>query len=61
LKKVKKVNGLIIAEYSTNESKENGYSHAVFTEDEFAYGSGLRSEEWQASNLQEAIEWAKSY
>jgi len=55
MKKIKKVNGLIIA-----QDKDGTYS--VFLEDEWTMGQGFRYAEFDGiSNLDEAVEQAKFY
>jgi len=54
MKKVKTIKGLVIAQ------SKDGEFH-IFTKDEYSQGEGFRSEEWNTTNLAEAIEWAKGY
>ena len=55
MKKVKQYKGFIIA-----TSKEDDMLH-IFTKDEWSYGAGLRYEEHEAGNMQEAIDFINSY
>ena len=59
MKKIKQVNGLIIAECNDKEAILLGSKYAIFTSEEYAYGPGCRSEEWQADSLKEAEDWCK--
>lgn len=59
MKKVKVVNGLVIARWFNKSDAASGYQ--IFTKEEYAYGQGYRSQEWETSTLEEAIEWAKGW
>jgi hypothetical protein len=47
VKKIKIVNGLIIAKANPQEVLETGCLYHVFTKYEWGYGQGCRTAEWQ--------------
>ena len=54
MKKVKQHQGFVIA-----EDKEKRLH--IFSKDEWSYGAGFRYAEWDADNMQEAIDFIESY
>lgn len=57
VKKVKQYKGFVIA----SAQDENGNDvFVIYTADEWSQGAGNRSEEWEAGNLEEAMDWINS-
>jgi hypothetical protein len=54
LKRIKTYKGFVIA--TTNKG-----DYLLFTKEEWSYGAGYRYPEWEAGNLQEAIDFIDSY
>jgi hypothetical protein len=57
MKKVKQIKEYVIAELNAKEQKETGYTHYVYTKEEYSFGPGCRYPEHEAGSLQEAIEF----
>lgn len=57
MKKVKDMNGYVIAELNSKERQELNTNYQVFTKDEWKYGEGCRYPEYDdCETLQQAIE-----
>ena len=62
MKKIEKVNGLVIAELNTKEQADSGEEQfAVFTKDEWSQPAGFRYPEISTNVLQHARDFAASY
>jgi|GraSoiStandDraft_45_1057281.scaffolds.fasta_scaffold00994_12 hypothetical protein len=60
MKKIKQMNGFVIAELSEREKKNNsGYSHLIFTLDEWKHGGPSKTPEHEADSLDEAIQFSQ--
>jgi hypothetical protein len=61
MKKLKQLNGYVIAELSERE-KENyigGYSHLIFTKDEWYHGGPGKYPEHEADSFDEALQFCQ--
>lgn len=54
MKKIKTYKGFVIA------LDKKGFHH-IFTKEEWAYGAGCRYPEFEAGNMQEAVDFIDSY
>lgn len=56
-KKVTSYKGFKIQE----QEEDNHILYVVYTKDEWAYGNGFRSSEWEACSMKEATDFIDSY